>query len=90
MLSLANAFPEECVRLFLAQREGRAEDADRLNTRLVELNTQVSGTYGVAGVKAAMDMAGYAGGEPRRPHLGLKPEEVAQLRVVLQTNGFLR
>ena len=89
VLSLANVFPEECVRLYLAHIEGRPEEADRLNTRLVELSTQVSGTYGVAGVKAAMDIAGYAGGEPRRPHIGLKPEEVAQLRSVLRTSGFI-
>ncbi|MBE3064484.1 MAG: dihydrodipicolinate synthase family protein, partial [Spirochaetes bacterium] len=90
VLSLANVFPEECARLYRAQVEGKAEEAERLNGTLVELNTRVSGSFGVAGVKAAMDLAGYAGGEPRRPHIGLKPEEVQQLRSALQTSGFLR
>jgi dihydrodipicolinate synthase/N-acetylneuraminate lyase len=36
----------------------------------------LSGSFGVPGVKAAMDLAGYRGGEPRHPHLGLKPPEL--------------
>lgn len=89
VLSLANVFPEECVKLYRAHMGGYSEEADRLNTKLVELNTQVSGCFGVAGVKAAMDLAGYAGGLPRRPHIGLKTEEVEQLRNAIQASGFM-
>jgi 4-hydroxy-2-oxoglutarate aldolase len=89
VLSLANVFPEECVRLYHAHVEGQAREADRLNALLVDLNTKVSGSFGVAGVKAAMDLAGYRGGEPRHPHLGLKPPELDQLRAALQASGLL-
>jgi 4-hydroxy-2-oxoglutarate aldolase len=90
VLSLANVFPEECARLYRAFVEGNEEESARLNATLVELNTRVSGSFGVAGVKAAMALAGFAGGEPRRPHIGLKPEEVAQLRSAMVASGFLR
>jgi 4-hydroxy-2-oxoglutarate aldolase len=89
VLSLANVFPQECVRLHQAHIAGQAQEADRLNKLLVELNTQVSGSFGVAGVKAAMDLAGYRGGEPRHPHLGLKPPEVEQIRAALRNSGLL-
>jgi 4-hydroxy-2-oxoglutarate aldolase len=90
VLSLANVFPEECAQLYRAHVEGKAEEAGRLNSTLVDLNTRVSGVFGVAGVKAAMGLAGYAGGDPRRPHVGLSPEDVGQLRGALQASGFLR
>ena len=89
MLSLANVFPEECARLYQAHIAGKSQEADRLNALLVELNSKVSGSFGVAGVKAAMDLAGYRGGEPRHPLLGLKPPEVDQIRAALQASGFL-
>lgn len=89
VLSLANVAPEQCVRLHRAHAEGRREEADTLNAALVQLNSQVSGTYGVAGVKAAMDLFGFVGGLPRRPHLGLKSAEVDKLRADLQASGFL-
>jgi 4-hydroxy-2-oxoglutarate aldolase len=89
VLSLANVFPEQCVRLYQAHAAGKAQEAEHLNTLLVELNTWVSGSFGVAGVKAAMDLAGYRGGEPRHPLLGLTPPEVDRIRAALQASGFL-
>jgi 4-hydroxy-2-oxoglutarate aldolase len=90
VLSLANVFPEECARLYRAFVEGRTEEMHKLNATLVGLNTQVSGSFGVAGVKAAMGLAGFAGGDPRRPYLGLSSAEVDQLRGALAASGFLR
>jgi 4-hydroxy-2-oxoglutarate aldolase len=90
VLSLANVFPEECVRLYCAHMEGNSEEANNLNAKLVELNSRVSGSFGVAGVKAAMDLVGYKGGLPRRPHFGLTIEEIEQLRDALYASGFLR
>jgi len=89
VLSLANVLPEECVRLYRAHAAGQAEEADRLNALLVELNSQVSGSFGVAGVKAAMDLTGYRGGEPRHPLLGLKSAELNQVRAALHRSGLL-
>lgn len=89
VLSLANVFPDACAALYRAFVEGRGEEADRLNGQLVELNRSVSGAYGVAGVKAAMDLAGFVGGVPRRPLPGLSEAERADLNRVLQGKGYL-
>ena len=90
VLSLANVFPAECARLHRAFVDGRLDEAEQLSRQLVELNTKVSGTFGVAGVKASMDLAGFVGGVPRRPHKGLTPEELQKLKGELTQSGFLR
>lgn len=89
VLSLANVFPQECALLHKAHANGNAAEAERLNMALVELNTQISGSFGVAGVKAAMDLVGFAGGDPRRPYVGLTPEEREKVRASLAASGFL-
>ncbi|MEN6364164.1 MAG: dihydrodipicolinate synthase family protein [Rectinema sp.] len=90
VLSLADVFPAECVRLYDAFMAGRLEEAEALNAQLIDLNTKVSGAYGVAGVKAAMDLVGFAGGAPRRPLRGLGQAEIAGLKSDLEHSGFLK
>ncbi len=63
---------------------------DRATRRFVSrINAAISGAYGVAGVKAAMDLAGYVGGIPRRPLLALSDEEKARLRGILEAEGLM-
>lgn len=90
LLSLANVFPAECARRYRAFVDGRLEDAEQLSRQLVELNSNVSGTFGLAGVKAAMDLPGFTGGVPRRPYKGLTPEERQGLKKALVQSGLLR
>jgi 4-hydroxy-2-oxoglutarate aldolase len=89
VLSLANVLPDPCVALYAAVRAERRDEAQRLDRLLVELNAKVSGSYGVAGVKAAMTLCGFVGGVPRRPFLPLGPEEIEGLRGVLERSGLL-
>jgi len=88
VLSLANIYPDECARLHRAFREGNEALVEELNDKLIILNKSVSGNYGVAGVKAAMDMVGYTGGVPRRPIKGLTPEQRESLASELKQKGF--
>ena len=67
ILSLANIVPGPCVDLYNLFTEGHYEDARSLHTALMRLNGAVSGKWGVAGVKAAMSLAGFTGGTPRHP-----------------------
>ncbi|MGQ9616370.1 MAG: dihydrodipicolinate synthase family protein [Spirochaetota bacterium] len=90
VLSLANVFPDDCVRLYRAFIDGREEEAQRISSLLVTLNKEVSGTYGVAGVKAAMDIVGYTGGLPRRPLRGLSKDQKEDLKKKILTSGFLK
>ncbi len=89
VLSLANAFPEICCELYQLTHQARIEPARSLHQKIVQANQAVSGSFGVAGVKAAMDLAGYFGGEPRRPLLSLTAEQTETLKKNLQTIGVL-
>lgn len=88
-VSLANAFPDVAVQLFAY---GRARDEARgapYQAWVTRVNHAISGTYGVPGVKAAMTLAGFRGGWPRRPLLPLDPAQVAGLRTLLAAEGLL-
>jgi 4-hydroxy-2-oxoglutarate aldolase len=90
VLSLADAFPEPCCRLYDLGATGRLEEGRTLQFQLMELNQKVSGKFGVAGVKAAMDFAGFYGGPPRAPLAFLTAEEKEKLRKDLMASGFLK
>ena len=88
-VSLANSFPELALDLF---GYGRARDEANgvpLQDRVSRINAAISGAHGVAGVKAAMTLAGFRGGIPRRPLLPLEPAQVEALRALLEAEGLL-
>jgi 4-hydroxy-2-oxoglutarate aldolase len=59
--------PDTCVRLQALVRENRIDEARALQQRITPLARSVGGTYGVPGLKAALDLIGYSGGVPRPP-----------------------
>jgi 4-hydroxy-2-oxoglutarate aldolase len=88
VLSLANALPNICCRLYQLFIEGKYDEARELHFTLARLNEAVSGTSGVAGVKAAMDVSGFRGGEPRHPLTALSAEAKETIRETLRAEGF--
>jgi len=47
------------------------------------VNQAVTATYGIPGLKAAMDMLGYFGGDPRLPLLPSTEKEKTEIRNIL-------
>jgi 4-hydroxy-2-oxoglutarate aldolase len=90
VLSLANVFPDACAKLYKLFREGKMQEAEELNASLIGLNKDVSGSFGVAGVKAAMDLRGFCGGVPRKPLLPLTKEQLETLKTSLGKSAFGR
>lgn len=90
VLSLANVFPDDCVLLYRAFIEGRIDEAEIISKNLVDLNKKVSGRYSVAGVKAAMNITGYAGGVPRKPLHPLNEAQKDELRKTLFESGYMK
>ena len=88
VISLANVYPEACAKLYKLYKSGRTKEAEELNAVLVQLNKEVSGSYGVAGVKAAMDICDFCGGVPRRPLPGLTGEQMESLRKIVSAVTF--
>lgn len=87
ILAVACLIPDLCVRLFELARDGRHDEARELQARLTPLARTVTTVYGVPGLKAAMDLAGMAGGEPRAPLAPASAEAVATIRTQLAELG---
>jgi 4-hydroxy-2-oxoglutarate aldolase len=67
ILAVAGAAPEICVKIFELVKAERYAEARHWQRRLAPLAKSVGAGYGVAGLKAALDLLGYAGGAPRPP-----------------------
>jgi dihydrodipicolinate synthase/N-acetylneuraminate lyase len=65
-------------------REKRLEDATALQRRLMPLARSVGSTYGVPGLKAALELTGYTGGPPRPPLRPVSSEVVDIIRRQLE------
>lgn len=89
VLSMANYLPDACCELYDLYGRGDVEAGRRLHLRIVRLNGAVAGRYGVAGVKAAMEVMGFTGGSPRSPLRPLTEEQKTGVREALEREGFL-
>jgi 4-hydroxy-2-oxoglutarate aldolase len=67
VLAVANVAPRQCDRIIEAARRGDAREANGGLETLLPLARLVTRTHGIGGLKAALDLLGYHGGEPRRP-----------------------
>ena len=88
-VSLANILPRIAMDLF---KYGAARDTDSgepAQAKARVINRAISGTYGVPGVKAAMNLVGLKGGIPRRPLLPLDEAQKNELQSLLIQEGVL-
>ncbi|MGH9354920.1 MAG: dihydrodipicolinate synthase family protein [Terriglobia bacterium] len=65
--------PQLCMGLYGAFRHGDVAAVERLQGLLRILVSEISIPYGIPGAKAALDLTGYAGGDPRPPLLPASP-----------------
>lgn len=83
ILALANIAPEKCVEIYNLVQEGKIKEARELQLRMIPVNHATTAIYGISGLKYAMDLLGYKGGETRLPLLPLKKEEKNKIRSIL-------
>jgi len=67
ILAVGCVVPEICVEIFRAFKADEVRRAHQLQTTLRPLATAVTTRFGIGGLKAALDLAGYRGGEVRAP-----------------------
>ena len=89
VLALANVAPLQCVKIYELVKEGNFEAAKKLQLKMIPVNQAITATYGVPGLKAAMDLLGYFGGEPRPPLLPASDKEKSEIREILITADLL-
>ncbi len=82
-ISVANYLPELGAKLWKLGNDKNDIEGQIMHDKLVQFNKNVSGAYGVSGVKAAMDIVGYKGGAPRLPLPRLNEKNKQELKIKL-------
>jgi 4-hydroxy-2-oxoglutarate aldolase len=89
ILGVADIAPALCAELVREFREGNTQKAGRIQSRLTPLHKEIVAAYGAVGVKAALDLLGWAGGAPRAPLRALGEKDRRQVARVMQEAGIL-
>ncbi len=89
ILAVGCLAPRLSVAIYEAFRAGEHERAREMQQRLTRLTRGVSGSYGISGLKAALDMLGYAGGRVRAPLSDVGEDARREIRAVLEETGLL-
>lgn len=89
ILALANVAPEHCVNMYDLVKADNFEAARKIQLEVIPVNKAITATYGIPGLKAAMDMLGYFGGEPRLPLLPSSEAEKAEIKGILKKADLL-
>ncbi len=84
ILALSCCAPRPTAELYRAFLAGDHTRARRLQEALTPLGLGITSTYGVAGLKAAISLAGFRGGEVRAPLVPVTPAARDELRGLLE------
>ncbi|XP_074642649.1 4-hydroxy-2-oxoglutarate aldolase, mitochondrial-like isoform X2 [Tubulanus polymorphus] len=87
--ALANVLGEQVCQLHTLYHKGDIEAAVKLQHRLIAPNTAVTRSFGVPGLKTAMEWYGLYGGPTRRPLTPITEDEINQLKSIFRQNKFL-
>jgi 4-hydroxy-2-oxoglutarate aldolase len=89
ILGIANLAPGPCSEIYQAFKAGRTSEAGRIQEQMVPVHNEIVGAIGVPGVKAALDMLGYSGGDPRSPIRPLPEKGRDGVKGTLDRGGLL-
>jgi 4-hydroxy-2-oxoglutarate aldolase len=84
ILALANIAPDQCYQIYRLLKERNFEKALEIQNKMIPVNKAVTSKYGVAGLKAAMDLLGFYGGHPRLPLEPLSEAQMIELKLILK------
>ena len=84
ILAVGCCAPQICLEIYLAVASGQIDRANGLQEKLTPLARAVTKTYGIGGLKSALEMAGYVGGEVRAPLRRPGTEAIAEIRTLLR------
>lgn len=79
-LSMAIYWPQICIQLYRLYINNRIKEAEKLSDDISMINRIGVSRFGVPGVKYAMDMMGFFGGEPRLPLLPLTETQKQEIK----------
>lgn len=89
ILAVTCVLPQMSIDLYEAFRSGDWKRAAQIQERLTPPAAAVTTTFGIAGLKAALDLLGYYGGRPRLPLLPLDEGRREVLAGIFRKSGVL-
>lgn len=89
IMAVAAMAPDASVEVHRSFAEGNRAEAERIQEVIAPVHNEIVGGTGVPGVKRALDLLGYAGGDPRSPLRPLDEEGEAKVRGALEGAGLL-
>ena len=89
ILALAALVPRDVVSMEALLDQDRLDEARALQRRLMPLARSVGAFHGVPGLKAALELLGFAAGPPRPPLRPVSAQTIDLLRVQLDALGVL-
>ena len=87
VVAISCALPGMTVDLFEAFQSGEWKNAAQLQRALSPPALAVTTQYGIPGLKVAMDLMGFNGGEPRLPLIRLNDTQRTSLKSILEAAG---
>jgi 4-hydroxy-2-oxoglutarate aldolase len=88
ILAVGCIAPRLSVAITEAFAAGEHERARMMQQRLTRATRGIPGAYGISGLKAALDMLGYAGGRVRAPLTNANEEARRKIQAVLEETGL--
>jgi 4-hydroxy-2-oxoglutarate aldolase len=89
ILALADVAPRQCVEVRDLFATGDHERARAAQFNLLAPNAAVTTRFGIAGLKAALEMVGLATSDPRPPIMPASDAERREIRSILERAGIL-
>jgi 4-hydroxy-2-oxoglutarate aldolase len=83
ILAVAQVAPQACVNILNLFKKNKMDEARDLQNRLTPLAKAVTTKHGIGGLKMAMGLAGYFGGNPRPPLQRPEKEVENELKRIL-------
>ena len=89
IVAVANLAPGPTGGIYQAFKAGRSSEAGRLQQQVGPIHNEIVGAIGVPGVKAALDLLGFVGGDPRPPIRPLSEKGRDEVKGVLNRGGLM-
>ena len=89
VMALASVAPHALNEIVVSFEKGDLEKAKEIQLRLIPANAAVTSQFGIAGLKAALDLIGMYGGPVRPPLLPLESAQADELKRIMQAANLL-
>ena len=89
VMALASVAPHLVDEIVHSFEKGDLKKAKEIQLRLIPANAAVTSLYGIAGLKAALDLIGMYGGPVRPPLLPLQEQQRSDLKRILEEADLL-